>query len=322
MRARIIGTGSCLPVRAAGNELLSTLVDTSDEWIQTRTGIRRRHIASEGESTLTMAAQAARRAMENAGVGAEEIDLILVATCSSDTLVPSTACCVQQAVGAVNAVALDVNAACSGFVFALGMADAYAQTGAFSTALIIGVETLSRFVDWTDRSSCILFGDGAGAVVTRASERGVIAITQGSDGGGKDALSVKSREIRNPFLPGTGELDHLHMKGPEVFQFAVRTVPQSIRATLAAAGLAPLDVDLYFLHQANARINRQIARRLQVPEERFPHNIEHCGNTSAASIPILLDETNRAGLIPPGATLMLAGFGAGLTWGSCALTWG
>lgn len=322
MRAQIIGTGSCLPEQTASNHFLSTLVDTSDEWIQSRTGIRQRHIVSaEEENTVSMAVEAARRAIQDAEVETEEIDLILVATCSADTLVPSTACCVQHALGASKAVAFDINAACSGFVFALGLADTYFQAGTYQTALIIGVETLSRLVDWGDRSSCILFGDGAGAVVASACERGMIAMTQGSDGTGKDALAVKSRGIQNSFLSGGTETDYLHMKGPEVFQFAVKTVPQSIRATLDRAGLSPADVDLYFLHQANARINRHIAKRLKVPQERFPHNIERCGNTSAASIPILLDETNRAGQIPYGATVVLAGFGAGLTWGSCVLTW-
>ena len=322
MRAQITGTESYLPVQTASNHYLSTFIDTNDEWIQTRTGIQQRHLVTNGETTVTMAVEAARKAMKNANMVAEDIDIIVVATCSADTLVPSTACCVQQAIGAVRAIAFDMNAACSGFIYALSIVDAYFQAGIYKTALIIGAETMSKLIDWKDRSTCILFGDGAGAVIAVAAEQGMIAMTQGSNGDGKDAIIVKSRPIQNPFMITTeSDMDYMQMKGQEVFKFAVKTVPKSIQETLKLAGLSPNDVNLFFLHQVNARINQQIAKKLKVPPERFPQNIRLCGNTSAASIPVLLDNVNRAGQIPSGSIVVFAGFGAGLTWGSCVLKW-
>lgn len=221
MRAQIIGTGSCLPEKIVTNDFLSTIVDTSDEWISSRTGIRQRHIAVE-ETTASMSTEAGRRALESAGVKAEELDLIIVATCTPDTLVPNTACLVQSELGAVNAVAFDISAACSGFVFALNLVDAYMQAGVHKTALIIGAETLSRIVDWSDRSTCVLFADGAGAAVVRAAEHGVIASTQGSDGTRGGAIYVKNRENYNPFVPEQKPMDYLYMDGGEVFKFAVK----------------------------------------------------------------------------------------------------
>lgn len=321
MRAQIIGTGSYLPTQTANNYFLSTFIDTNDEWIQTRTGIQQRHLASNGESTVTMAVEAAHKAMQNADVTGEDIDLIVVATCSADMLIPSTACYVQHAIDATKAIAFDINAACSGFIYALSIVDAYFQAGIYKTALIIGAETMSKLVDWKDRSTCILFGDGAGAVVVTAAEQGMIAVSQGSDGNRKDALTVKGRGIRNPFETAESNMDYMQMKGQEIFKFAVKTVPQNILETLKSAGLSPDDVNLFFLHQANARINQKIAQKLKVPAERFPQNIRLRGNTSAASIPVLLDESNRAGKISSGSIVVLAGFGAGLTWGSCVLTW-
>ena len=316
MRAQIIGTGSCLPEKIVTNDFLSTIVDTSDEWISSRTGIRQRHIAVE-ETTASMSTEAGRRALESAGVKAEELDLIIVATCTPDTLVPNTACLVQSELGAVNAVAFDISAACSGFVFALNLVDAYMQAGVHKTALIIGAETLSRIVDWSDRSTCVLF-----AAVVRAAERGVIASTQGSDGTRGGAIYVKNRENYNPFVPEQKPMDYLYMDGGEVFKFAVKKVPQSILQTLEAANLTTEDIDWYLFHQANARITATIAKRLKVPDEKIPMNVDKCGNTSAASVAILLDEVNRKGMLKKGDKLMLAGFGSGLTWGTMAIEWG
>lgn len=321
MRAQIIGTGSCLPEKIVTNDFLSTIVDTSDEWISSRTGIRQRHIAVE-ETTASMSTEAGRRALESAGVKAEELDLIIVATCTPDTLVPNTACLVQSELGAVNAVAFDISAACSGFVFALNLVDAYMQAGVHKTALIIGAETLSRIVDWSDRSTCVLFADGAGAAVVRAAERGVIASTQGGDGTRGGAIYVKNRENYNPFVPEQKPMDYLYMDGGEVFKFAVKKVPQSILQTLEAANLTTEDIDWYLFHQANARITATIAKRLKVPDEKIPMNVDKCGNTSAASVAILLDEVNRKGMLKKGDKLMLAGFGSGLTWGTMAIEWG
>lgn len=234
---------------------------------------------------------------------------------------PNTACLVQSELGAVNAVAFDISAACSGFVFALNMVDAYMQAGIYKTALVIGAETLSRIVDWSDRSTCVLFADGAGAAVVRAAECGVIASTQGSDGTRGGAIYVKNRENYNPFVTEQKPMDYLYMDGGEVFKFAVKKVPQSILQTLEAANLTTEDIDWYLFHQANARITATIAKRLKVPNEKIPMNVDKCGNTSAASVAILLDEVNRKGLLKKGDKLMLAGFGSGLTWGTMAIEW-
>ena len=319
MRAQIIGTGSCLPEKIVTNDFLSTIVETSDEWISSRTGIRQRHIAIN-ETTASMSTEAGKKALESAGVKAEDLDLIIVATCTPDTLVPNTACLVQSELGAVNAVAFDISAACSGFVFALNMVDAYMQAGIYKTALVIGAETLSRIVDWSDRSTCVLFADGAGAAVVRAAERGVIASTQGSDGTRGGAIYVKNRENYNPFVTEQKPMDYLYMDGGEVFKFAVKKVPQSILQE--AAKLTTEDIDWYLFHQANARITATIAKRLKVPNEKIPMNVDRCGNTSAASVAILLDEVNRKGILKKGDKLMLAGFGSGLTWGTMAIEWG
>lgn len=322
MRAKIIGTGSCLPTKVATNDDLSALMDTSDEWIQSRTGIReRRLVSSESETTLSMAAQAGKAALTDSGLLPEEIDLIIVATVSSDFVTPSTACMVQKELGAVRAAAFDINAACSGFLFALNTADAYFQSGIYQTALIIGVETLSKIIDWTDRSTCVLFGDGAGAAVLRASEQGIIASLQGSNGAGGHVLMCKNRGNNNPYISTDASLDYLYMDGQEVFKFAVKKETECIHALLAQAELMPEDIDWYLLHQANQRIIASIARKLKLSLAKFPSNVDHCGNTSAASIPILLDEVHKAGKLKDGDLLLLSGFGAGLTWGAALLQW-
>ena len=320
MRARIIGTGSCLPETVVTNDDLSKIMDTSDEWISSRTGIRERRLVKE-ETTTSMSVTAARRAMENAGVSAEDIELIIVGTITGDYVTPSTACEIQAAIGADKAVAFDINAACSGFIFALHTADAFFQAGIYKTALILGAETLSKIMDWNDRSTCVLFGDGAGAAVIRADETGLLAYDQGSDGAKGKVLACQNRKNNNPLVKNPMELQYTYMDGQEVYKFAVTTVPASIKKVVEEAGLTIEDIDYFALHQANIRIIQSVAKRLKAPEEKFPTSLDHCGNISAASVPILLDEMNQKGMLKPGMKIVLSGFGAGLTWGSAVIEW-
>ena len=330
---RITGTGSALPGRIVTNKELEQMVETSDEWIRERTGIGERHV-SVGETVVTLASEAARKALEQAGKRAEEIDLILVATCSPEQYLPCCACQVQATVGAVNALAFDVNAACSGFLFALNTADAYLRTGLAENALVIGSEVLSKLVDWTDRGSCILFGDGAGAVVVERCEAspGILGRALHSDGTGGGVLQCGARELTTPYArtsaaktdqkQQTDDREHyIQMDGQEVYRFATRRVPQCIEEALADAGLAVPDIDLFVLHQANARIIDAVAKRLHADREKFPTNLERVGNLSSASIPVLLDELHRQGKLHRGDRIVLAGFGAGLTIGACVMTW-
>ena len=308
MGAKIIGTGSCLPATVVTNDDLAKIMDTSDEWISSRTGIRERHLVKE-ETTAGMSAEAARRAMDNAGITAEEIDLIIVGTLSADHVTPSCACEVQAQIGAKNAVAFDINAACAGFMFALNIANAYLQTNTYRTALILGAETLSKIMDWNDRSTCVLFGDGAGAAIVRAEE------------GSAGVLACKGRSNNNPLVETSKELAYVHMDGQEVYKFAVTAVPHSLQKTIQAAGLTVEDIDYFALHQANIRILQSVAKRLKAVEEKFPISLDHCGNISAASVPILLDEMNRKGMLKPGMKIALSGFGGGLTWASAVIEW-
>lgn len=321
MKTRIIGTGSCLPEAVVTNDDLSKLMDTSDEWISSRTGIRERHLVKE-ETTASMSVEAAKRAMENAGVTAEDLDLIILGTVSPDFVTPACACEVQAAIGAHRAVAFDINAACSGFMFALNIANAYIQAGIYETALILGAETLSKIVDWEDRSTCVLFGDGAGAAVVRADENyGMLAFDQGSDGTKGKVLACPGRANNNPLVKTYQKMPYVHMDGQEVYKFAVTTVPASLQKTIEAAGLAPDDIDYFALHQANIRIIQSVSKRLRITEDKFPVSLDHCGNISAASVPILLDEMNRKGLLKPGMKVALSGFGGGLTWASAVIEW-
>ena len=330
---RITGTGSALPGRIVTNKELEQMVETSDEWIRERTGIGERHV-SVGETVVTLGSEAACKALEQAGKRAEEIDLILVATCSPEQYLPCCACQVQAAIGAVNALAFDVNAACSGFLFALNTAGAYLRTGLAENALVIGSEVLSKLVDWTDRGSCILFGDGAGAVVVERCEAspGILGRALHSDGTGGGVLQCGARELTTPYArtsaaktdqkQQTDDREHyIQMDGQEVYRFATRRVPQCIEEALADAGLAVPDIDLFVLHQANARIIDAVAKRLHADREKFPTNLERVGNLSSASIPVLLDELHRQGKLHRGDRIVLAGFGAGLTIGACVMTW-
>ena len=321
MNAKIIGTGWQLPAYEADNDYLATIVETSDEWIRERTGIGKRHLVRE-ETTTSLAAGAAKKALENSGLRAEEIDLVMVATITSDTDTPSTACRVQGELGALNAVAFDINAACAGFLYGLHIADAFIRSGIYRNVLLIGAETLSKLLDRTDRSTCVLFGDGAGAAVLTASEKGgLIARTVGSNGGKWEVLSCMGRPNQNPVCKSSASAGYLRMDGQEVFKFAVKTVPACIEKTLQDAKLSAEEITYYLLHQANKRIIQSVAKRLKQSEEKFPMNIEQCANTSAASLPILLAQMNEQGRLHPGDKLVLSGFGAGLTWGACILEW-
>lgn len=320
MRTRIIGTGSCLPETVVTNDDLSKIMDTSDEWISSRTGIKERRLVKE-ETTTSMSVTAARRAMENAGVSAKDIDLIIVGTITGDYVTPSAACEIQAAIGADKAVAFDINAACSGFMFALHTADAYLQAGIYKTALILGAETLSKIMDWNDRSTCVLFGDGAGAAIVCIDETGLLAYDQGSDGAKGKVLACRNRKNNNPLVKNPMDLQYTSMDGQEVYKFAVTTVPASIKKVVEAAGLNIEDIDYFALHQANIRIIQSVAKRLKISEEKLPTSLDHCGNISAASVPILLDEMNQKGLLKPGMKIVLSGFGAGLTWGSAVIEW-
>lgn len=320
MTARIIGTGSAVPEQIVTNEDLSKIVETSDEWISSRSGIKERRVAKE-ETTTSLAILAGKRALENAGVTAEEIEVIIVATCTPDYFFPNIACQVQEAIGAKHAVAFDLSAACSGFLFALSTVQAYIKGGIYQKALIIGAETMSKMIDWSDRSTCVLFGDGAGAAVVSAEETGVLELVQKSDGTGKGVLSCKARETRNLLNHESETKEYLYMEGQPVFKFAVKTVPECVEEILEKAEVKKEEIRYYILHQANSRIIQSVAKRLKEPEEKFPMNLALYGNTSAASIPILLDEMNRNGMLNRRDKLVLSGFGAGLTWGAVLLEW-
>ncbi len=321
MRSRICGTGSALPKREVTNEELSRLMDTSDEWIRSRTGIRSRHLAVE-EGLTELAADAASQALSEAGIEPGDLDMILAATLSADKILPSLACELQRELGAKNAVAFDVNAACSGFLFALQTADAYIRCGVYRNILVVGGEILSKLMDWSDRSTCVLFGDGAGAAVVRPDESfGILGSVQGSDGARGEVLLCENRKNNNPFVSNETSPSYVSMDGQEVYKFAVRTVPKAIQEVAGKAGVAVEDIDLFLLHQANIRIIESVSKRLKVPMEKFPTNLERCGNISAGSVPILLDYANRKGMIQKGRCIALAGFGAGLTWGASVLTW-
>lgn len=318
MAAKICATGSCLPRYQMPNEEWTGYVETSDDWIRERTGIESRHIAKE-ESCVSLAAGAAKRALESANMTADAIDLLLVSTISSEYVMPCAACEVQAAIGADKAVCFDLNAACSGFILAYSTAVSGIEAGLYQTALVIGSECMSHLISWKDRSTCILFGDGAGAVLLKASDRRSYLPVAHSDGRQKAALMMRSRhDGGRDFL--AAEYD-LQMDGQAVFKFAVRKVPEVILEVLEKNHLRLEDIRYFLLHQANRRIIEAVTRRLGIAVEKFPMNVAHCGNTSSASIPILLDELNHEGKLQKGDRLVLAGFGAGLTWGATVVEW-
>ena len=316
MYTKIVGTGSYLPKKVLTNDDIAQLVDTNDEWIRERTGIQSRHIV-EDETTVTMASMAAKDALENANLQPEDIDLIIVATVSADNLLPSTACSVQKELGAVNATAFDINAACSGFLFALNTADAYIKTGMYKNALLIGVETLSKIVDWNDRGTCILFGDGAGAAVLRyeESEKETFMYSN-SMGDNKNVLTCKNNGLTPLMTSNRAVNNYMTMQGNDVFRFAIRVMEEAIVEVLKESNLTIDDIDCIIPHQANIRIIKHVARSMNLPMEKVFVNLDKYGNTSSASIGIALSEAKAQGVIKENDKVILVGFGGGFTYSS------
>lgn len=308
MIGKIKGTGSYIPHREVDNYRLSLQIETSDEWIQERTGIKTRHLVDKEMTTAKMAIHAAKNAIAMAKVQVDTIDCILVSTISPNIILPCIACEVQKEIGATQATCFDLNAACTGFLYAYNTAQAYIQAGIYKTILVIGAETMSDLVDWEDRNTCILFGDGAGAVVLQAEEDGMFYTYTRSSGEKGTALTC---------YPGKT----IQMNGQEVFRFAIKQVPDCIEKVLTRSSLKKSEVDFFILHQANKRIIEAVAKRLNVDIHKFPMNLQSYGNTSSASIPILLDEWNRKGYFHAGMKMIMAGFGAGLSWGASFIEW-
>jgi 3-oxoacyl-[acyl-carrier-protein] synthase-3 len=317
--ACLSGIGMCVPEKVLTNADLEKMVDTSDEWIFSRTGIRERRIAAEGESTGDFAAGAAKEALQVARLAPEDVELLIVATCTGDTnALPATATWIQEKLGVKNAAAYDLSAACAGFAYAVDAAHQYLATGRYNNVLVVGAETMTRIVDWKDRNTCVLFGDGAGAVVMTPCEwpGGVLSSITGADGTGACKLYVPGAGTREP-----NGSPYLYMEGKEVYRFAVEIMGEAAIQALKKAGLTPEDVDLFVPHQANIRIIEAAAKRMNLPPEKVFVNVEKYGNTSAASIPIALYEAWHSGRLSQGDTIVTVGFGAGLTWGANVLKW-
>ncbi|WP_408010699.1 beta-ketoacyl-ACP synthase III [Pseudalkalibacillus sp. A8] len=310
MNAGVIGIGRYVPERVMTNADLEKMVDTSDEWIRTRTGIEERRIAENDMDTSHMAERAGKEALRDAGLDASDIDLILVATVTGDYGFPSVACLIQERLGATNAVAMDISAACAGFIYGMITAKQYIDTDTYKNVLVIGVEKLSKITDWEDRNTAVLFGDGAGAAVIAPvdDDKGILSFDMGSDGSGAKYLYQNG--------------DHLYMNGREVFKFAVRQMPESSMKVVEKAGLKKEDVDFLIPHQANIRIMEAARERLGLPQEKMASTVAKYGNTSSSSIPIALVEARESGKVKDGDVLVLVGFGGGLTWGAVALRWG
>lgn len=319
------GIGAYVPPRCITNDDIATLVDTSDEWIQTRTGIKTRHVVTGDESIADLATQAALDALASANMKGSEIDLIIVASSTPDTIYPAVACQVQSEIGAVNAAGFDMALACSGFVYGLVIAQQFLLSGTSKNALVIGADIHSRFTNWHDRNTCILFGDGAGAAILKAHpgrETNVLANDLHLDGTKGMELTLFTQAENCPLVePKTPVNDYVYMNGREVFKFAVGVVPKSILAAMEKAGISIEDVDHVILHQANIRIMQAMSEKLNIPQERLIVNLDKYGNTSAASIPIALNEAVLAGRVKPGETMVLCGFGAGLAWGTTIMKW-
>ena len=324
-RAHIIGWGKAVPERVLTNDDLAAMVDTSDEWIRQRTGIVERHIAGEGETTLSLSLAAARRALEVADMDPRQLGLIVVATVMPDYAFPATACLLQDALGAKDAAAFDLSAGCSGFMYGLSVAADLVAGGRHDYALVVGAETLSKITDWTDRNTCVLFGDGAGAVVLQGAEApgGVLSTVLGADGSGGELLIKPAGGSARPTTVATLEAreNTIHMEGRQVFRFASRVMPEAARQVLEQAGQAVEDVAVFVPHQANDRILQSAARGLGVPEDRLFSNLARYGNTSSASVPIALCEAIEQGRVRRGDLLCCVGFGAGLTWAAAAIRW-
>ncbi len=328
-RSRILGTGHYAPLRVMTNADLEAVVDTSDDWITTRTGIKERRIAAPGEATSDLATRAAQQALDDAGVDAEDLDLIILGTVSPDTFFPATACYVQSRIGAKNAAAFDISAACSGFLYALQIARSFFNSSQVNKVLIIGAEKISGLVNWEDRNTCVLFGDGAGAAVLVRQEdptvhsRRVLSSVMGSDGDQTDLLVVPGGGSRLPITAENVErgLHTISMVGKEVYRYAVNAMKSACEEALEAAKLKPKDIALVIPHQANLRIIEAILDRLKLPKEKAFVNLDKYGNTSAAALPIALDEANRTGAIKEGDKVLLVAFGAGLTWAAAVVEW-
>lgn len=321
----IIGIGSFAPEKILTNKDLEQIVDTSDEWISERTGIKVRHIVADGENTSDIAAKAAERALKDAGLTADDIDLIVVATATPDMLFPSTACLVQNKLKAAKAAAYDLAAGCSGFMYAIVTASQFIKTGLYKHVLVIGAESLSRILDWTDRNTCVLFGDGAGAVVLGEVPEGygILGSNLGSDGSGGDLLCLPAGGTSRPATEETvrDRLHFVHMAGNEVFKFAVKVMGEAALNALEHAQIDTSEVDWLIPHQANIRIIQSAAKRLKMPMEKVIVNVDKYGNTSSASIPIALEEAIHDGRIKSGQVITMVGFGAGLTWASAVMRW-
>jgi 3-oxoacyl-[acyl-carrier-protein] synthase-3 len=318
-RASIIGTGSYVPKKVMTNFDIEKMVDTTDEWIMERTGIRERRIADESEATSDLAFEAARRAVESAKIDPKELELIIVGTSSPDMLFPSTACIIQDKIGAVNAAAFDASAACTGFNYALAAGASFIESGLYNNVMVIGADTLTKYLDWTDRNTCILFGDGAGAVILKATdgESGILASYLGAEGSGGKYLIMPGGGSRDP----EAKKRFIQMDGKEVFKFAVKILPKCVKAVLEKAKLKTSDISLLIPHQANTRIIDFALRNLGLSKDKVYVNLDRYGNTSAASIPIALDEALKEEKIKKGDIVVLAGFGAGLTYGANVIKW-
>jgi 3-oxoacyl-[acyl-carrier-protein] synthase-3 len=325
VRSRIVSVGTYVPQQVLSNIDLEGMVDTSDEWITERTGIKERRIAGEGQATSDLAYEASRIALERAGYGAGDIDMIIVATISGDMPFPSTACFLQNRLGASHAVGFDINATCSGFLYALYIADGFIRSGMQRRILVVGAEVLSKFTDWKDRTTCILFGDGAGAAIVEATseDRGILSMSINSDGSMWELIHIPGGGSRNPSSPETlkNDMHFIRMKGNETFKVAVRTLEDVAVKTLDENGINPSQLSLLVPHQANLRIIQATADRLNLPMEKVFVNLERYGNTSAASIPIALDEALKNGRIRDGDYILLEAFGGGLTWASALIKW-
>jgi len=324
IRATITGLGKYVPEKILTNQDLEKMVDTSDEWITSRTGIKKRHIVNENETTADIGYLAAKKALEDANLAPEELDLIIVATVTPDMMFPATACLIQEKLGADRVAAFDLEAGCSGFVFGLTVAAQFIQSGLYKNILVIGAETLSKITDWEDRSTCVLFGDGAGAAVLQPTAKGgLLAFELGADGTGGKSLYLPAGGSLKPSSQVTvAEKEHyIRMEGNQVFKFAVKTMGQASIDVIEKAGLKPEDVDLFIPHQANSRIINAAANRLNLSEDKVFVNLPEYGNTSSASVPIALVEAREEGLINNGDIVVLVAFGAGLTWASTVIEW-
>lgn len=323
--AGIVGIGTYSPEKILTNQDLKKIVDTSDEWITTKTGIKERRIASSEQATSDLAFLAGEKALKNAGIKPEEVDLIIVATATPDMMFPATACIVQEKLGLVNAAAFDLEAGCTGFIYALTVGSQFIAGGMYKTVLVIGAETLSRILNWEDRTTCVLFGDGAGAVVLRPvpANRGIIGYHLGADGSGSSTLTMPAGGSRMPTTRDTADekLHTVHMQGHEVYKFATRIVVDATKKVLEQANLTISDIDLLIPHQANVRIIESSAKKLGLPMEKIMVNIDRYGNTSSASIPLALAEALELERIKEGDNIVLVGFGSGLTFGAVVMKW-